>query len=360
MQTLSRKEQNILYHMKRGQRVEYRLKFRATLIWQLIIEKKTTRQVAEDHQTTVKTVRKWRNRFEQHRIRGLYDRPRSGAPRKFDVRQRCEVIALACDQPQAYGFPTHTHWNLNILTEAARMHTSGPAMSRSSVHRTLQRNELKPHRHDMWLHSKDPLFREKVNDIVSLYLNPPPDAVVVCIDEKTGMQALERKAATQPARPGRAGRYEYEYIRHGTLSLLAAFEITTGQVTARCRSNRKAEDLLDFMDLVARTYPGKRIIVIWDNLNIHHEGSSKRWTTFNREHGNRFEFHYTPLHASWVNQVELFFSILHKRCLKWGDFPSVEALQEKVMAFIRVWNEEEGHPFHWTFGGYPMQSKEAA
>lgn len=209
MRVLTTQQKNSLYHWKQGQCIEYRLRFRATIVWGLYHHHKSISQVAEENQTTTKTVRKWRDRFETRDLSGLFDRPRSGAPRKFSVEQRCEVIALACDRPKAYGYSTHHLWSLDILTAAARRHTIGPAMSRSSVHRTLRNSDLKPHRNEMWLHSRDPLFREKVNNLVSLYLNPPPGAVVLCIDEKTGMQALERKEELVPAAPGRPGRYEY-------------------------------------------------------------------------------------------------------------------------------------------------------
>lgn len=252
---------------------------------------------------------------------------------------------------------TYNVWTLDMLTEAVVEHTTGPAMSRSSIHRTLQRNDLQPHRHQMWLHSRDPYFREKVNTLVDLYLHPPKGAVVVCVDEKTGMQVLERKTPTRPARPGEAARLEHEYIRYGTRSLFAAFNIRTGQVTAQCRKGRKASDLLAFMDHLAAVYPGKRILIIWDNLNIHYDGPHQRWTRFNQRHQGRFEFYYTPLHASWVNQIEIFFSILHRRCLRYSDFSSATEVEEHVLSFIQQWNNDEGHPFDWTFGGYPMQSQ---
>lgn len=234
-------------------------------------------------------------------------------------------------------------------------------MSRSSVVRTLTAKGLRPHKTQMWLHSPDPQFKEKVNAIVDLYQTDWPDDVVVCsIDEKTGMQANERKYDTHMPRVGRAGRIEYEYIRHGTLSLLASFEITRGAVYAECREHRTADDLLNFMEQLAAHYEkARKIIVIWDNLNIHHEGPSQRWTEFNARHSNKFEFHYTPWHASWVNQVEIFFSIVAKRVLKHGSFTSTEELRARVMAFIARWNTIDGHPFNWTFRGYPMQDQEA-
>jgi transposase len=325
----------------------------------LAIEQQMDSQVAREVSTTTKTVRKWRSRFVQSGIDGLYDLPRSGAPTKFQVGQRCEVIAIACDAPANYGFPTYTLWNLDLLTQVVHNNVEGPTMSRSSVARTLGQNDLRPHKMRMWLHSKDPDFKEKVNDLVCLYTDPPEEAAVICVDEKTGMQALERKYETCLPGPGKPGRYEYEYIRHGTQALITGFNIRTGQVTATCGPTRTADDLISYMETLAARYrPYRKIIIIWDNLNIHHNGPSERWTRFNEKHGNKFEFHYTPIHASWMNQVEIFFSILQKRCLKHGSFTSADDLKQKVLAFIERWNQVEGHPFNWTFRGYPMQNKE--
>lgn len=356
---LDAKQQKDLQKILRSVKVEVRMQFRASIIWGLAMEKQNENQVARELGTTVKTVRKWQNRYINYGLKGLDDLPRSGAPAKFDVCQRCEVIAIACDQPKNYGFSESPTWNLDRLTQVVQKEVEGPVMSRSSVFRTLNENELKPHKLRMWLHSKDPEFKEKVNDIVSLYIDPPKDAVVLSIDEKTGMQALERKYETRLPQQGKPGRYEYEYIRHGTQSLIASFETQTGEVYGECGSTRKAEDLERFMENIARKYEDySKIIVIWDNLNIHHDGPTSRWSTFNERHNNKFEFHYTPLHASWVNQVEIFFSIVQKRCLKWASSDSTEELKEKIMAFIQRWNALDGHPFNWTFRGYPMQSKE--
>jgi len=345
---------------KFGQRVERRLWVRASIIWGLWHHRSSVSEVATHVGVTERTVRKWRQRFLEGGIAGLYDRPRSGRPAHFRPEQRCEVIALACDAPTHHGLEGRTFWTLDTLTYVVGRELDF-TMSRSSIWRTLKRNALKPHRVRMWLHSPDPDFKPKVNRIVSLYLDPPKDAVILSIDEKTGMQALERRHETRRAIPGRPGRYEYEYIRHGTQSLISAFDIRTGRVTARCGPTRTAEDLMSFMETVAQVYrEASRIIVIWDNLNIHHEGKDGRWSRFNARHGGKFEFVYTPIHASWVNQVETFFSILQRRCLKHGDFHSEEDLREQVLAFIERWNTNEGHPFQWTFRGYPMQEKAVA
>jgi transposase len=354
---LSADEDAELQKWIRGTKTEQRKVFRAAIIWHLAHEGLAHAEVASKLNTTNRTVVKWERRFLEGRLQGLGDAPRSGRPSRFGVEERCRVISIACATPANFNLAGYSCWTYDALTEVVGL--QGIPMSRSSVVRTLLQNELRPHKMQMWLHSPDPAFREKVNEIVGLYLDPPEDAVVLCIDEKTGMQAIERKYATQSPKPGRPGRYEAEYIRHGTQSLLASFDIKTGHVVPRCGPTRTAEDLLALLEQVASEYQdAKRIIVLWDNLNIHHDGKANRWTAFNERHGGKFEFRYTPLHASWVNQVEVFFSILHKRCLKYGSFTATEDLREKVLAFIARWNKKDGHPFDWCFRGYPIQSTE--
>ncbi len=162
------------------------------------------------------------------------------------------------------------------------------------------------------------------------------------------MQALERKHPSRRPRPRQAGRFEFEYIRRGTRTLFAAFNPHTGEVFGRCSRRRKATDLLRFMEDVAVRFPHKRITIIWDNLNIH---AAKKWQAFNERHGSRFRFVYTPIHASWVNQVEIWFSILARRVLRYGSFASTSDLTAAVRGFIAQWNAHEAHPFRWTFRG---------
>jgi len=178
---------------------------------------------------------------------------------------------------------------------------------------------------------------------------------VLSIDEKTGMQALERRFPDKPPAPGRKRRREFEYKRHGTQSLLAAFNVHTGQVEAACGPTRSGQDLVQFMEHLAIVYPTGVVHVIWDCLNIHFDGAQNRWSEFNQRHGNRFVFHYTPKHASWVNQIECFFSILERQCLRHGSFSSVEELRATVLEFIAGWNTR-AQPFRWTFTGYPLQT----
>lgn len=306
-----------------------------------------------------KTVRMWRDRYRADGADGLKDRSRSGRPTEIDVVTRCMVLAMACGTPANAGVPFRELWTVDSLHQAVldmQRREGGRLLSRTSVLRILNDADIRPHRMRLWLHSPDPEFRRKVTEICDLYLCPPPGATVLCVDEKTGMQALGRKHPSRPPEPGQDGRIDYEYVRNGTRKLLAAFNPHTGHVYGEVRENRKAKDLVEFMEAVARQHPRGPVHIIWDNLNIHFDGADERWTRFNKRHGHRFHFHYTPIHASWVNQVELFFGILHKRILRYCVYDCLEALDEAVVGFIRHWNRREAHPFRWTFKGYPLQT----
>lgn len=301
-----------------------------------------------------RTVERWRARFQRDGVDGLQDTPRPGPPPKFGPVTRAELIALACEPVDGPGGKTIR--TIAELVDEATVRGLVECISWSSYQRILSQVDLRPHRIRGWLHSPDPQFREKVTEITDLYLHPPPGAVVLSVDEKTGMQALERRFADRPPAPGRPRRREFEYTRHGTQSLLCAFEVHRGGVLAECGPTRTAADLERFMDEVAVAYPTGTVHVIWDCLNIHFDGPGGRWTAFNARHGHRFVFHYTPKHASWVNQVELFFSMLQRQCLRDGSFRSTEELRTAVLEFIATWNRDRARPFRWTFTGYPLQS----
>jgi hypothetical protein len=265
-----------------------------------------------------------------------------------------ELIALACEPVESQqGRTTRT---ITQLAQEAPARGLVDSISPSTYQRILAAGDLRPHRVQGWLHSPDPQFRAKVTEITELYLHPPPGSIVLSIDEKTGMQALERRFPDRPPAPGRPRRREFEYKRNGTQSLICGFEVHRGRVLGDCGDTRTAADLERFMERVAVEYPAETVHVIWDGLNIHFDGRDDRWTKFNARHGQRFVFHYTPKHASWVNQVELFFSILERQCLRHGSFRSKEELRAAVLAFIAAWNRDRAHPFRWTFTGYPLQA----
>lgn len=310
-----------------------------------------TGEIARRLGVSLPVVCKWRRRVAVGGRKGLHDLERSGRPSRLTPAQRLELVALACEPlREGEGRTTPT---LDEVVERAVHREVVAEISRSHLHRLLQACDLRPHRVRIWLHSVDPEFRRKATEICDLYLRPPGGSVVLSIDEKTGMQALERKSAGRNPGPRRLRRQEFEYVRHGTQSLIAAFEVATGKVFGHCGATRTGEDLEAFMEELAAAYPGGDVHVIWDNLNIHRAMQS-RWNAFNERHGQRFHFHLTPLHASWVNQIELWFGILHRNCLRNASFRSTEGLRHEVLGFIEEWNLR-AHPFRWTFSGYPLQ-----
>jgi transposase len=312
---------------------------------------------------SVKFVRRWRGRFlatSRRRIEQLVDRPRSGRPVRIDAVSRCELVAMACGSPADAGERDRDVWTIDSLRSRFVAKHPKLEISRTSVLRILTSDGIRPHRIRLWLHSPDPDFRRRVTEICELYLNPPKDSVVLCVDEKTGMQALGRRHPLRLPSRRRAGRLEFEYVRNGTRALIAAFNTRTGEVFGQVRAQRGAADLVEFMEGVAERYPRQQIHVVWDNLNIHFDGAVQRWARFNRRHRGRFHFHYTPIHASWVNQVELFFSILHRRVLRYAAYDDARALTRAVSGFIERWNRVEKHPFRWVFKGYPSAERKAA
>lgn len=324
------------------------LRARITL---LAAEGVSNEQIAQAVGASLPTVCKWRRRAAADGPLVLGDAARSGRPRRITEEARLELVALACEPlHERGGRATPT---LDEIRERALDRGVVAAVSRSHLHRLLQACDVRPHRIRMWLHSLDPCFREKVTEICELYRNPPPGAVVMSIDEKTGMQALERPGVQGRTRPGQVRRQEFEYVRHGTQALIAAMDVHSGRIVATCGDRRTGDDLERFMETVAAELPDVPIHVVWDNLNIHRTGP--RWQLFNERHGGRFTFHFTPIHASWVNQIELWFSILGRRCLRNASFASTAGLRETVLQFIATWNDHHARPFRWTFAGYPLQ-----
>jgi hypothetical protein len=206
----------------------------------------------------------------------------------------------------------------------------------------------------MWLYSGDLKFLEKAERICDLYIDPPEGAHVICVDEKP-MQALGRRHPTGTASDGTV-RFEYEYVRNGTCCLLGAFDTRTGKVFGRVVPSRNADETIEFMEMLASRYPHGEIYVIWDNLNTHYDGPDERWSKFNTRHGGRFHFVYTPIHASWMNQIEVWFSILQRRILRYGVFECPSDLAYQVHLFIHHWNRHEAHPFRWTWRSDKVQN----
>ncbi len=284
-------------------------------------------------------------RFRRKGLKGLEDRPRSGRPARIGKEERTRVVALACRKPERFGF-AQVLWTLEALARCAERTGAVTRISRSSVHRILQEAELRPHKVKMWCTSNDPDYDRKMADVVRLYLHPPEGEAVVCFDEKSQMQARSRRVQLRRPQVGRGGRQESDYQRHGTRCLLACFDVRTGRVLGELHEQRRSVEFLAFLDVIAAAYPRGRVNVVLDNLNTHYGPAVDAW---NHAHGGRFTFHYTPFHASWLNQIETFFSILARRVLRHGEFESTTDLERAVLAFLRRWNRCEAHPFRWTY-----------
>ena len=312
----------------------------------------TTAAIAASLGMSLPTVSMWRGRVARDGVAGLRETQRPGRPRRIGDAQRLQLLALACEPAEEQGRATPT---LDELCERAAERGVVEHISRSHLQRILQAGDVRPHRVRQWLHSPDPQFREKVNTICELYRQAPKGSVVLSIDEKTGIQAIERKHADRAPQPRRARRREFEYIRHGTQALTAALDVHCGRVLGRCTDRRTQDDLVAFMEEVARAYPKGAVHVVWDNLNTHR--AQVVWDEFNARHGGRFVFHFTPLHASWVNQIELLFGIYSRRVLRHASHTSTAHLRQRTEAFIAQRNGLP-KPFKWTFAGFELQTGE--
>ena len=305
-----------------------------------------------------KTVRLWRARFAANpRVETLEDKPRSGRPERVRPEVRAKLVSLACDRVDE-KVPFRALWTRAALADALEAET-GCRLSVSEVGRILARQALQPHRTRTWLNSQDPDFWPKIQEVCRWYITPPEGVTVLCVDEKR-LFVREDLHPLLPPGKGRTCRRETDYKRHGVQVLIGAFDVRTGHVIAQVRAHRKAVDLVAFMDAVAAAIPGP-VVIVWDNLNIHHEGKDGRWTRFNERHQGRFQFVYTPKHASWVNQIELWFSIIERRLLRHGSYASNSAQAAHILGFVEHWNAVDGHPFRWRFRGEPKRTfREAA
>ena len=280
------------------------------------------------------TISRWKERFAHRRVAGLQDAPRNGRGDRLPAAVEARILALAQKPP-----PTpFTHWSTRRL--AARL-----GVSQSTVTRVLRRAGLQPHRVERYVASPDPDFERKAADIIGLYLNPPAHAAVFCVDEKTAIQALDRRDPVLPLSPGRAERHGFEYVRHGTLSLYAALEIGTGHVEGMPVERHTSAAFVRFLDRVVATQPTRREIhIICDNLSAHKTQRVRAWLAAHP----RVTIHYTPTYASWLNQVELWFAKIQRDLIARGIFTSVTDLRRKLMQYVRAHNKT-CRPFVWTY-----------
>ena len=278
------------------------------------------------------TVRLWRSRFGEAGVAGLEEAEGRGRRFTYTEKDVTRVVSTTLRRPPEGS----THWSTR--TVAAKL-----GMGRSTVQRIWREHRLQPHQVKTFKYSNDPLLEEKVTDIVGLYLNPPEKALVLCVDEKTMIQALDRTRPLLPMKPGQVERRTHDYVRHGTTDLFAALDVATGEVTGCFYERPRAVEFLDFLKLVIRTYPRHGLHLVLDNSSTHETDEVKRWLSRHP----RIHLHFTPTSSSWMNQVETWFSRLSARAIRRGAFKSVRALREAIQRFLDAWNET-CRPFKWV------------
>jgi transposase len=273
-----------------------------------------------------------RRRFAEEGLAGLMDRPRSGRPPRLTEAKGARIVALTLKTPPK-GL---THWSTREIAERV-------GVSHATVHRIWKAHALQPHRVETFKFTNDPNAEAKIRDVVGLYLNPPTNAVVLSIDEKTQIQALERTQPMLPLRPNLPARQTHDYRRHGLTSLYAALEIASGKVVGECSERHTAVDFLRFLKLLNRRYHGREMHVILDNSSTHSTPEIRQWL---ETHPNVC-FHFTPTSASWLNMIEAWFGILTRKSARRGSFVSVKSLVQHIHDYIEHWNEHPT-PFVWT------------
>jgi putative transposase len=293
----------------------------------------SNKTIAQKVDLSAATVSMWRNRFLHQGILGLYDEQKPGGPRSVSDEQVAGLIRKTLNKKPKSG----THWTCRSIAQETQL-------SKSTVNRVWKAFGIQPHRQKHFKLSTDPFFVEKVRDIVGLYLNPPDKAMVLCVDEKSQIQALDR---TQPMLPLGLGYVEgvtHDYKRHGTTTLFAALDITSGQVLTQCKSRHRHQEFLNFLQHIDANVPENlEIHLVIDNYSTHKHAKVRRWLAARP----RYHVHFTPTYASWLNQVEIWFNIITQKAIRRGTFRSVKDLTNKIKRFVDQYNNNS-KPFMWT------------
>src|SRR6267378_154844 len=299
----------------------------------LLAEGLSLRRIRAQTGMSPRRIRAWKKNWQERGLDGLLDAPRRGRPKKLTAAREAAILA-ATEQPPSVAV---THWSTRRL--ARRL-----GVSHMTVMRLWHKAGLQPHRVRGYMASPDPQFEAKAKDILGLYLEPPKNSAVFCIDEKTAIQALDRSQPALPLRPGQVERHAVEYVRHGTVSLFAALEVHSGKVLGRCAPRHTSEEFVGFLDEAVVGHRRKTIHVILDNLAVHKSPLVRRWQ---KQHPN-VHFHFTPTYSSWLNQVEIWLGLITRDCIRRGIFHSVPDLVHKILAYIRQYNRN-AQPFRWTY-----------
>ena len=330
--TLTMEENNRLAEWTRRHKTSQALAMRARIVLGAQQER-SNREIAQQLRVTPQTVGKWRTRFVVRRLDGLLDEPRPGAPRTISDAAVEKVIAKTLHEtPRAA-----THWSSRTMAKAS-------GLSQTAVVRIWRAFGLQPHRAETFKLSTDPLFIDKVRDIVGLYLNPPDRALVLCVDEKSQIQALDRTQPILPMMPGLPERRTHDYSRHGTTTLFAALNIATGKVIGQLHRRHRAKEFLQFLRAIEQAVPAKLDVhLVMDNYGNHKTPSVKGWLARNP----RFHAHFTPTSASWLNQVERWFATLTERQIRRGTHRSTIELERAIRSYL-IANNRDPKPFVWT------------
>jgi putative transposase len=329
-----------LVTMGRSLKLEKRYVDRSHVIL-LSSQGKTIDEIIEQTHLSRRAVNKWRQRFKVSGVEGLTDAPRSGKKPFITQEKKLMVIQKACSKPEG-GYTT---WSQSRIAKEF-------GISQSKVFQILKEADLKPHKVEYWCgKSPDPEFETKMINIVGLYMNPPENAIVLCVDEKTQIQALDRSQPMLPLKTGLPKRLTATYKRNGTVALIAALAVHTGEITAKTMQSNNAINFLKFLKKLDRTYRGKTLHIIADNLAVHKNKEVKKWIEGKR----KINIHYTPTYSSWLNQVEIWFNILTKDVLKGGVWKSKEQLASQLMEYIDTYNTTRAKPFEWTYTGKPLK-----
>jgi transposase len=330
---LTEQERQTLQRWARRRMSAQALALRARIVL-ACAEGATNVAVAERLEIWPQTVAKWRGRFVRERLEGLSDEPRPGRPRTIADEQVEEVVVKALEQPP----PNHdTHWSTRSMARVT-------GMSQTAVSRIWRAFGLKPHLEQSWKLSADPQFIDKVRDIVGLYLDPPERALVLCVDEKSQIQALDRTAPTLPLLPTTPARRSHDYVRHGTASLFAALDVAAGQVISWLHRRHRHQEFLKFLKTIDANVPAElELHLVCDNYATHKTAAIKTWLLRHP----RFHLHFTPTSASWLNLVERWFAELTNRKLRRSTHRSVAELEADLTAWIAAWNQDP-KPFVWT------------
>jgi transposase len=307
--------------------------FKAKLILALA-DGKSYSAVEAELGTSRPTIARWKARFEDSRIAGLEGRHKGSRPRRATPAMQARLLKKTQQKP-ADG---STHWSCRKMAAAV-------GLSPATVYRIWSKARLKPHRLDRYMASNDPAFEQKAADVIALYMNPPQNAAVFCVDEKTAIQALDRLDPVLPLSAGRAEKHGFEYYRHGTLSLYAALDIRTGKVQGKTASRHTSSEFIDFLTEIVKCNPGpEEIHIVLDNLSAHKTTAVKEFL----EQNPRVSFHFTPTYSSWLNQVEIWFAKIERDVLARGVFTSVTDLSRKIMKYIRAY-AKSARPFNWKY-----------